>query len=219
MSAFDEIQPIGRKARKKDELWLISYADLVTNLMAVFIMMLAISSVDMSKFEAISSGMTQKPQKNTLEQLKKQIDNEIVKRQLQKRVSTSLGLSGLNVEFLNGVIFASASANLSPTAVSEAMPILEILKNTDPKYSLAFEGHTDDMPLGKNAQYRDNWDLSSARGVALLSQMALMGVPEKRMSVSGYAHTRPKVPYVEKVGEALEHSRAANRRVVIRVFQ
>jgi chemotaxis protein MotB len=75
------------------------------------------------------------------------------------------------------------------------------------------------MPLGKNSVYRDNWDLSSARGVALLSQMALMGVPEKRMSVSGYAHTRPKVPYVGKVGDALEQSRAANRRVVIRVFQ
>jgi chemotaxis protein MotB len=219
MSAFDEIQPIGRKARKKDELWLISYADLVTNLMAVFIMMLAISSVDMSKFEAISSGITQKAQKNTLEQLKKQVDAEVTKRHLQKRVSTSLGLSGLHVEFLNGVLFASAKAELSPAALQEAMPILDILKATDSKYSLAFEGHTDDMPLGKSALFRDNWDLSSARGVALLSQMARMGVPENRMIVSGYAHTRPKVPYVGKVGEQLEQARAANRRVIIRVFQ
>jgi chemotaxis protein MotB len=117
------------------------------------------------------------------------------------------------------VLFASASANLGEKALKDASPILNILSKTDKKYSLAFEGHTDDMPMGKNSLFRDNWDLSSARGVALLSQMARMGVPEERMSVAGYAHTRPKQPYVGKTGTELETARTSNRRVVIRVFQ
>ena len=219
MSTFNEVLPVQRKGKKKDELWLISYADLVTNLMAVFIMMLAISSVDMSKFEAISSRVSTKPQKNTLEELTKQLDAEIIKRSLQKRVMTSLGLSGLNVEFLSGVLFASASADLGANALLDAKPILEILSKTDRKYSLAFEGHTDDVPVGKSSKFRDNWDLSSARGVALLVEMSHMGVPEGRMSVAGYAHTRPKQTFVGKIGAELESARTANRRVVIRVFQ
>lgn len=219
MSTFNEIATTSRRKKKGDELWLLSYADLVTNLMAVFIMMLAISSVDMSRFEAISSRVTSQPQKNTLEELKKQLDSEIRKRNLQTRVMTSLGLSGLNVEFLSGVLFASASADLTDKAILDATPILEILSKTDKKYSMAFEGHTDDVPIGRSAKFRDNWDLSSSRGVALLSHMARLGVPESRMSVAGYAHTRPKEPYQGKTGAALEAARTSNRRVVIRVFQ
>jgi chemotaxis protein MotB len=219
MGHFDEVTIVPARKSKKDELWLMSYADLVTNLMAIFIMMLAISKVDMQKFEAISSNMAQIQQENTLDQLKQQLDAEIKKRNLASKVNTSLDLNGLNVEFLTGVLFDSGRATLSEKSSLEARPIMEILSKTDKKYKLSFEGHTDDLPFRKNSEFRDNWDLSSARGSALLTEMKNLGLPEDRMNVGGYAHTRPKVDIKGKTGEALEAARAANRRVVIRVFQ
>lgn len=222
MSTFEQIGT-HKKAKGKEELWLLSYADLVTNLMAIFIMMFALSNVDRAKFDTVVSQIgkskTPKIRTDTLDDLQKKIQAEIKKRKLENLVTTSLTMSGLNVEFLNGVMFRSASSDLSPFALNEAAPILKLLAKSDAKYFLSLEGHTDDVPLKHSRRFRDNWDLSSARGVALLNKMKDLGSSEMRLSVAGYADTHPKIPVDGKSGAELEKARAANRRVVIRVFQ
>lgn len=57
----------GRKRRgavdgghgRPDERWLLTYADMITLLMALFIVMFAISSVNTSKFEALQQSLTE----------------------------------------------------------------------------------------------------------------------------------------------------------------
>lgn len=222
MSTFEEVI-VKKKNKPKEELWLLSYADLVTNLMAIFIMMFALSNVDKQKFDAVTSKIgkskTPKLRTDTLDELQKKIDAEIKNKHLENIVATNLSMSGLNVEFMNGVMFDSSSSNLSSFAVNEARPILKLLAKSDNKYSLSLEGHTDDVPLNRSKKFRDNWDLSSARGVSLLSKMKELGTLETRMNIAGYADTRPKVPVKDKSGKDLEAARAMNRRVVIRVFQ
>jgi chemotaxis protein MotB len=202
-----------RKKKQRESLWLISYADLTTILVAFFVLMLSMSQVSKQKFDAFSQPLTRQ-RTDTLDELKKQIDSEIHNGGLQDTVVTEIGMSGLMVEFLGGVLFETGSDELSDFAADEAMPILEILKKTDRKYYLSFEGHTDDV--GSDAL---NWALSSARGVALLNKMRDLEVPQERMSVAGFGSSRPKVPVAGKTGIELENARAANRRVVIRVFQ
>lgn len=222
MGSFDEIRP-AKKQRSHDEPWLLSYADLVTNLMAIFIMMFSLSNVDRKKFEAVASQIgksdTPRLREDSLDVLQKKIDVEIKNRKLQKMIKTDMTMAGLNVEFLNGVMFESASSELSQFAVNEAAPILNILSKSDKKYNLSLEGHTDDVPLKNSKRFRDNWDLSSARGVALLKKMIDLGTHETRLSVAGYSDTRPKTPVAGKKGVDLESARATNRRVVIRVYQ
>lgn len=218
MSGFFEAIKVQKKKKEGEPLWLLAYVDLTTNLMALFILMLAMSKVDTNKFDAVSKQVTRQRTDN-LDDLQKKLDAEIKKRKLDKLVVTNLGMFGLNVEFLNGVMFDSASANLSSFALNEATPILGILKGTDKKYLMAFEGHTDDTPLKKSKNFKDNWALSSARGVALLDKMRSLGVPDARMNVAGFADTRPKMPIAGKTGKELEQARASNRRVVIRVYQ
>lgn len=201
------------KKRQKESLWLISYADLTTNMMALFILMLSMSQVSAQKFDAVSKVITRQ-RTDSLDELKKQIDSEINLKGLQKNVVTELGMSGLMVEFLGGVLFEQGSDELSDFATKEATPILQILQKTDRKYFLSFEGHTDDVGADDV-----NWALSSARGVALLNQMRELNVSQERMSVAGFGSTRPRIPVAGKTGTALEQARAANRRVVIRVFQ
>ena len=214
MSTFDTIQPAKRK-KEKSELWLLSYADLVTNLMALFIMMIAMSKVDNSKFDAIASELSDR-KKDDLDTLKKKLDAQITEQEIEDQVTTSLGMNGLVIEFLGGVLFESASSKLSDFAEDEAKPLLQILTSLDKKYSLAFEGHTDDVPIKKGA-FKDNWALSSARGVAVLQLMTGLGIPPSQMSVAGYADTRPKVDIKGKSGKQLEQARSQNRRVAIRI--
>lgn len=214
-SVFNNITTGRRKSRKSsgEVVWLTSYADLTTNLMALFVLMLSISQISAQKFEVVTQAVS-KPRLDTLSELKRQIDAKIVTAGLQEQVGTELGLSGLMVEFTSGVLFEQGRDVLSDESLEEALPILEILQATDRKYMLSFEGHTDDV--GSDAL---NWSLSSARGVALLNRMRDLGVPAERMSIAGFGSTRPKIPVVGKEGAELEAARAANRRVVIRVFQ
>jgi chemotaxis protein MotB len=214
-SIFETILRPQRRTRKKngDSPWLMSYADLTTNLMALFVLMLAMSQVNVQKFDAVSQVVTRQ-RTDSLDELKKQIDAEIVAKGLSGAVSTELGMSGLQVEFIGGVLFEQGSDKLSAFAANEAAPILQILQNTDSKYLLSFEGHTDDVG-GDDL----NWSLSSARGVSLLNKMRELNVSQERMSVAGFGSARPKVSTAGKTGADLEKARALNRRVVIRVYQ
>lgn len=72
------------------------------------------------------------------------------------------------------------------------------------------EGHTDNVPVVFNDRFRSNWDLSGARAGAVADFLTgSAGVPPGRMSVSGYADTRPLENNNEAVG------RARNRRIEI----
>ena len=217
MSFFEAVKK-KQKTKEKEPIWLLAYADLTTNLMCLFLLMLSMSTISSQKFSAVAKEVS-RTRTDSLDDLQLKINAAIKARKLEKVVTTELGMFGLNVEFMNGVLFESASAKLSPFAANEATPILQILGKTEKKYLMSFEGHTDDVPLKKSTTFKDNWALSSARGVAVLTKMREMGVPDERMSIAGFANTHPKVPYKGKVGKELESARAANRRVVIRVYQ
>jgi chemotaxis protein MotB len=49
------------------------------------------------------------------------------------------------------------------------------------------EGHTDSNPLSGKAYPHDNWELSSARAVAVLKELRNMGVRPDVISANGYA--------------------------------
>jgi len=80
------------------------------------------------------------------------------------------------------------------------------------------EGHTDDLPLPKQARFASNWDLSTSRAlniVKLLSEFSR--IPESKFSAMGYGKFRPVIP-ISSVGKNavdIRNARAKNRRVEI----
>jgi chemotaxis protein MotB len=75
------------------------------------------------------------------------------------------------------------------------------------------EGYTDDLPIC-TAQFPSNWELSTMRATVVLRYfLNHKELPEDRMSVAGYADTRPVVP------NDSEEDRAHNRRVEIVVLK
>ncbi|MFX7731891.1 OmpA family protein, partial [Acinetobacter baumannii] len=57
--------------------------------------------------------------------------------------------------------------------------------------SLSVEGHPDAIPI-HNARFASNWELSAARGISVLNMLQdKYDIPASRLSVVGYAETRP----------------------------
>ena len=104
--------------------------------------------------------------------------------------------------------FRSGSADLQP-GFSE---LLTKVGNSVAKTSgrLFIEGHTDNVPVVFNERFRSNWDLSGARAGSVADFMsARTGIAPGRMSVSGYADTRPIDSNDSATG------RARNRRIEV----
>jgi chemotaxis protein MotB len=74
------------------------------------------------------------------------------------------------------------------------------------------EGHTDNIPI-YNGNFKDNWELSSARSIAILHLLTdKFGLKANRLSVSGYGDIAPVA------SNATEEGRSKNRRVDVVVL-
>ena len=54
------------------------------------------------------------------------------------------------------------------------------------------DGHTDNVPLSGFGAFRDNWELSQARALAVVRFMQDdLGFPPERMAATGFGEWRP----------------------------
>ena len=75
---------------------------------------------------------------------------------------------------------------------------------------IRIEGHTDDMRLTENAQYRDNWELSAARAQSIMLQLQeRTGLPASIFAIGGFGEFQPIGDNNDQAGREL------NRRVEI----
>lgn len=75
---------------------------------------------------------------------------------------------------------------------------------------IQIEGHTDNVPVREdNPQYRDNWELSTARAQAVAQYFIERGIPPEHIAVVGHAQYKPKT-----AGDSPE-DRSQNRRIEI----
>jgi len=192
-----------------DELWLISYADLLTLLIGFFVLLLAVSPVKMAQFERMAasiSGGAPPP----LEELKEKVDAFISQEGLQQQVQAREEADGLAIEFKDALLFDSGSADIRAQG-SKAISSIARMMQTLPHRAVVIEGYTDDVPI-RTPRFASNWELSSQRAINVRAALEQGGVGRERMTVRGFADTRR----VDIQGSP-EDQRAANRRVVIRV--
>lgn len=104
--------------------------------------------------------------------------------------------------------FRSGSADLQPGFGELLTKVGASVAQTSGR--LFIEGHTDNVPVVFNERFRSNWDLSGARAGSVADFMsAQAGIAPGRMSVSGYADTRPIAGNDDPAG------RARNRRIEV----
>ena len=197
---------------QQDELWLISYADMLTLLVGFFVLIIASVPMKRANFERIAaalSGTGQAP----LEDLRDKVDALIARTpELKDKVRTRDDAEGLGIEFRDALLFDSGSPKLREEAQPAIAEIARLLREL-PGRPVIIEGHTDEVPIN-TASFHSNWELSSQRAINVLQSLQSSGVPRERMSARAYADTRPLATAAE---QDLEKRRASNRRVLIRV--
>ncbi len=136
------------------------------------------------------------------ELLERQLENEIKAGMLRVNMEPR----GLVVSLQQAAFFPSGGDSIDPATYAVLEKVAAVIETLPNKVRL--EGHTDSVPI-HNAKFRSNWELSSARGVAMLQLLLGNGIPETRLSVGGYAETVP----IDT--NDTEDGRAHNRRVDI----
>lgn len=204
--------------------WIVSYADMMTIILTFFILLLSISTIAQTKYELLVQAFTGEKAGNLME-VKEQIDKKIEEQGLSGEITTKLDMEGLTIEFSNALLFNSGEADLKPSGLSAFEAIESYLTTTlKPEYGLVIEGYTDDVPIS-TARFKSNWELSTSRAIHVMERLSASGLDSKRISVKGYANTRPATEVdisnpavMEALSDAdRESTRASNRRVIIRI--
>ncbi|MGY1715947.1 flagellar motor protein MotB [Geodermatophilus sp. SYSU D01106] len=271
----------GGKRRKKHpeheehenhERWLVSYADMMTLLLVLFVVLFAMSQVDKDKFAALASGLSEafgapvsalssagtNSDAQVLDALDAAVDVQIppapaaesdvdtaaaeAAAQEAARVAAEaraeydelaaardaidaalaaagragtaqyeIDERGLVVHIVSDpVLFGPEEATLQPAGreiLDAIAPTLAALPN-----SLAVEGHANSLPVTPGGPWPSNWELSAYRATTVVRYLAAEGVPQGRLSGTGYSDTRPMVPASDPDALSL------NRRVDIVVL-
>jgi chemotaxis protein MotB len=202
-------------SQEEDTSWLIPYVDVISLLLSFLILALAMSKVDLHKFEKVSAAISKHTPPPSLDVLKEKIDGVIASQGLSDQVKTVVDDNGLKMELKNALLFESGQADITPTGRSAINRVAKLLPSIDSRYQIAIEGHTDDVPI-HTGRFDSNWELSSARAINVLKLFTGAGIDPQHLSAQGYADTRPATP-IQGDAAAQTRARAENRRVVIRV--
>lgn len=220
-----------------DESWLVPYADILTLLLALFIVLFASSSIDANKFREMgnffnqvftsgtgimqypsasevqspnmgSGGGPGKNERAALTNIQNKVNAYVKGNKMTNNISTSLTDEGLLVTMRDNVLFEPGVAEVRDSDKKVAQAISKLLI-MDPPRSIVISGHTDNVPM-HTALIKSNWDLSVMRAVNFMK--ILLENPKLNpewFSAKGYGEFKPVAS--NKTAEG----RAKNRRVEI----
>lgn len=106
------------------------------------------------------------------------------------------------------ILFPSGSASLKKEGKEAIASLAGVLKDVGDR-SFLVSGHTDNVPIGKSAAFKSNWDLSTARAVTVTKLLIDNGVAPTKLAAAGFADGDPVQPNESPDG------RAKNRRTEI----
>jgi chemotaxis protein MotB len=217
------------------ERWIVSYADMVTLLFAVFVVLYAIGDTNPEKLEEVRASIEKAFEVGVLTAadgaspvfeggggLAPSFD-EIQARQLVE-ISDSLSLyanqegldgriqvrsdaSTITISLADNLLFDPGSADLKPGSQEVILEVAGLLQSIP--NDIRIEGHTDNIPVN-NPDFATNWELSSARATTVLRFLVESGgLPQSRLSTAAFADTEPVAD------NATPEGRALNRRADI----
>jgi chemotaxis protein MotB len=88
------------------------------------------------------------------------------------------------------ILFASGSSTLGVEGKDALRRVAEALRNLQGKV-IRVEGHTDNVPTGAGGPFPTNWELSTARALAVVHALKDAGVDPTRLSGAGFAEFQP----------------------------
>ncbi|RAU21192.1 hypothetical protein CU669_14680 [Paramagnetospirillum kuznetsovii] len=211
-----------KENKEAQEDWLLSYADMITLLMAFFIVLVSMSKIDPAKYEEVQAGMAKdvgnREVTKPLQDLKSELLGEVAGAGVDDSVDVGKDDKGIVLNLASGAMFKPGSAEVR----AEILPLIKEISGTlnqkrFANYQIEIQGHTDDTPV-RTQQFPSNWDLSSARALAALKALTDQGIVQSRMKLSAMADTAPRVPNRSESGKPYPENQAINRRIEIHIY-
>ena len=222
-------KPVSQEeARAKTTAWALTFADLTTLLLTFFVLLLVILNDAESHVDRLINIILDETEK------------ELRPLDQSNLVEIERVTKGIKITLTGAKLFKSLSADLSPEAdpilvqigglirTSTLMnlrtqdrwePLFKMISRSNDTLNIEVrcEGHTDDKPIPMNSNFRNNWELSSARSLNLVQRLSeLAEMDQHYFSALGYGEFRPKRD-IKKIKDRAEkeEARAENRRVEI----
>ena len=226
------------EAKVSKDRYLITYADLITLLLGLFVILYAASQVDEERYKEVSNAFSEYF-KSTKEQVlqgsggvmaghKNGIPEPIMQNaspksleDVAKQATESLGMylqkglisirssqNELVVALPEQLLFKSGKADVEPQGVPVLDSIANIIRDVD--FQITVDGHTDDVPI-RTFRYESNWHLSVARAMNVAYKLITRGIKQENLIVRGFGEQMPVADNQTETG------RAKNRRVEITV--
>jgi chemotaxis protein MotB len=120
--------------------------------------------------------------------------------------------------FQSEVLFAKGDAELSSPGQAEMLKLADAIKQleaeipTDIAWVLRVDGHTDVDPI-QSVTFQSNWELSSARAIAVVKYLVSQGVAPKHLVAAGFGEFQPLDP------GSSEDAKAENRRIELKLTE
>jgi chemotaxis protein MotB len=207
--------------------WKVAYADFVTAMMALFIVLWLMNTskpvqeaisgyfkdpAGTGKFTGITKPPIQVASKDDLEKVKTQLEKAIQQvanfDKLKSQIELTVTTEGLRIELLEsktGTFFESGQVEPNANGRELLMTIAEEVGKIPNKVFV--EGHTDSAPFAGAANYT-NWELSVDRANASRRIMQQHGLRADQVAqVRGYADQQPR--------NAKDPADSANRRITM----
>ena len=228
-----------RKAKGASNEWIVTYSDMVTLMMCFFVALFNPDESDPVQLQQMISafnniGMGASTGGNTLSSGKSaDLGNTImslpsmdrgksmgtaIKRAMSlfmpevksNKIKITHDERGVVISLASDLFFAPASADINYEDSRNILLRLGSLLNSQEVAGRRFriEGHTDSSDTDPGV-WPSNWELSTARSLAVLHYLSDIGVDETRFQVAGFAATMP----ISRDDSA--EGRANNRRVDI----
>jgi chemotaxis protein MotB len=218
--------------------WLLTYSDMITLLMAFFIMMYSMSVLNLDKFRRAAAslraefgpqvrardeaggggvlahplpGADERAMEPQVQSVEDQLAKYIQENNLADVVRVRREPRGLVISLVSdNLLFPVGEADLRPPALAILDKIAVLLAGIP--NPIVVEGHTCNLPI-HTPRYPSNWELSAARACSVVRYLTdRWGLPPSRLAATGYADSRPVA------ANRTEEGRVQNRRVDVVVL-
>lgn len=210
--------------------YLASVSDLMAGLLFVFVLLMtafAVRLAEQREREEASRNLTVRHREELLTALR----DSLLARSFTVEMNLDQGVLHLGEE----VLFPRGRDEPDERGRGNLQSLAHVLAAVVPRYTsshgdsgikkldaLFIEGHTDSLPVALGSRYRDNWDLSALRSIAVFKELVQdepildslnNGDGDPILGVAGYAARRP---IREGRPEDLELARSRDRRIDLR---
>ncbi len=230
-SAADDAQAttalleLGWNGEDREDNWPISYADLLSVLFAMVVLLFgrmfamaavapAIASSPIAADLEPAAVVAATPSNALVTRADAEAEREdrlaaLVDQRFSGRIETRRRERGLTLAIPAVALFTSARADLQPAALPLLTELAATLREVGDA-RIAVEGHTDDQPVLGGA-FDSNWDLAAGRANAVTRFLLEQGFAPARLQSVSFADTHPVAD------NSTADGRAANRRVELQI--